>query len=249
LQTSDYDEMMKFAAPSEESKQRDIDNIREWQRTKSPELFANMVIRYQPVVNSVVNRYSTVGIAPATLRAQATSQLIKAFKTYKPDAGAQPTTHIWNNLQKVQRIATESQLSGHIPEHRNLKRATFTIVKQNLEDRQGYEPNLSELSDELGWNKKETARMLNEVHGETTASNAEFDFYGNSTTKEHSDKALVDYLYQELDGKDKVIFEHTFGYGGKPVLNNKDIAKKLKTNEMFVHRSKKRLSKRVKGMR
>jgi DNA-directed RNA polymerase specialized sigma subunit len=233
----------------ERNKDMDVEKLRQWQNTRSPELFADLVIRYQPVVNSVVNRYSTVGIAPATLRAQATSQLIKAFKSFDPDKGAQPTTHIWNNLQKVQRLATESQISGHIPENRNLKRATFTIVKQNLEDRLGYEPNTSELSDELGWNKKETGRMLNEVHGETTASKAAFDFYGNSVTKEHSDKALADYLYHELDNKDKVIFEHTFGYGGKPVLNNKDIAKRLRVNEMFVHRSKKRLSKRISEMR
>lgn len=227
----------------------DSDKIMEWQKTQDPELFAELMIRYQPVVRSVVNKYSTVGVAPGTLRTQANSQLIKAIRTYKPDKGAQPTTHIWNNLQKVQRIASESQISGHIPEHRNLKRATFTIVKQNLEDRYGYEPSNEEIADELGWNKKEVGRMLNEVHGETTASKAAFDFYGNSVSKEHPDKALVDYLYQDLHGKDKVIFEHTFGYGGKKEMNNKEIANKLKVNEMFVHRAKKRLSGRIREMR
>ena len=227
----------------------DAEKIKQWQDSRDPKLFADLIIRYQPVINSVVNKYSTVGVAPATLRAQATSQLIKSFKSYDPTKGAQPTTHIWNNLQKVQRIASESQISGHIPEHRNLKRATFTIVKQNLEDRLGYEPNTAELADELNWNKKETARMLNEVSGETTASKAAFDFYGNSMTSERKDKALVDYMYHELDGKDKVIFEHTFGFAGKPILNNKEIAKKLKVNEMFVHRAKKNMSSKIMGMR
>jgi len=227
----------------------DAEKIRQWQESKDPRLFADLIIRYQPVVNSVVNRYSTVGVAPATLRAQATSQLIKAFGSYDPTKGAQPTTHIWNNLQKVQRIASESQISGHIPENRNLKRATFTIVKQNLEDRLGYEPSTADLADELNWNKKETARMLNEVSGETTASKAAFDFYGNATTSEHKDKALVDYLYHELDGKDKVIFEHTFGFAGKPILNNKEIANKLHVNEMYVHRAKKKMSGKIMEMR
>jgi len=227
----------------------DAQNIKDWQDSKDPKLFAELIIRYQPVVNSVVNKYSRVGISPSTLRAQATSQMIKAFESYKADKGAQPSTHIWNNLQKVQRIATESQMSGHIPEHRNLKRATFTIVKQNLEDRLGYEPNINELSDELGWNKKEAARMLNEVRGETTASNAAFDFYGNSVTREHPDRALADYMYQELDGNEKTIFEHTFGYAGKPILNNKEISKKLNVNEMFIHRANKRMSDKIRGMR
>ena len=227
----------------------DSEKIVEWQKSKDPKLFAELVIRHQPIINSVVNKYSTVGVAPATLRAQATSQLIKAFNSYDPTRGAQPSTHIWNNLQKVQRIASESQISGHIPEHRNLKRVTFSIVKQNLEDRLGYEPSVSELSDEMSWSKREVGRMEHEMHGEATASKAAFDFYGNAITKEHPDKALVDYLYHELDGKDKVIFEHTFGFGGKPVMNNKDISKKLKVNEMFVHRAKKRLSQRIKEMR
>jgi len=227
----------------------DVDKILEWQRTRDPKLYTELTMRYKPIVQSVVNKYSTVGVAPATLRAQATSQMIKALNTYKPDKGAQPSTHIWNNLQKVQRIASDSQLSGHIPEHRNLKRSTYVIVKQNLEDRLGYEPSTEQIADELNWNKKEAARMENEIHGETTASVAEFDFYGNSTTKENPDRALVDYLYHELDGKDKVIFEHTFGYAGKPVLNNKEIAKKIRANEMFVHRAKKRLGGRIREMR
>lgn len=235
--------------PSDIINQNDKNNILEWQKTKDPYLFADLMIRYQPVVNSVVNRYSTTGVAPATLRAQASSQLIKSFRSYDPDKGTQPTTHIWNNLQKVQRIASESLMSGHIPENRNLKKATFNIVKQNLEDRLGYEPSLADLSDELKWNKKETARMLNEINGETTASRAEFDFYGNSISKEHKDKALADYLYHELDGKEKIIFEHTFGFGGKPVLKNKEIAKKLNVNEMFVHRTKKKMSDKIRDMR
>jgi len=227
----------------------DKDQILEWQKSKSPELFANLVIRYQPVINKVVSKYRTVGVAPATLRAQATSQLIKAFKSYDATKGAQPTTHIWNNLQKVQRIAAESQMSGHIPENRNLKRSTFTIVRDNLTDRLGYEPNVSEMADELGWNKREVGRMNHELAGETTASEAKFDFYGNSVTKEHSDKALVDYLYYDLDNKEKAIFEHTFNYGGKKVLSNKELAKKLNVNEMAIHRLKKRLSQKIRSYR
>lgn len=227
----------------------DKDMIAKWQKNQDPQLFADLMIRYQPVVNSVVNRYRTVGVSPSTLRAQATTQLIKAMRSYDPSKGAQPTTHIWNNLQKVQRVAAESLTSGHIPEHRNLKRATYTIVRDNLNDRLGREPSTSEISDELGWNQREIGRMEHELGGEVTASRAPFDFYGNSITKEHPDRAIVDYMYHELDGRDKVIFEHTFGYGGKPILNNKQIAQRLKTNEMAVHRAKKRLGQRVLGYR
>jgi DNA-directed RNA polymerase specialized sigma subunit len=227
----------------------DIKNIAEWQKSGDENKLTELITRYQPIVHSITNRYRTTGVAPATLRAKANAQLLKAFKTYDPTKGASPVTHVWNNLQKVQRVATESLQSGHIPEYRNLKKSTFTIVRDNLTDQLGREPNVSEMADELGWSHAEVGRMNNELSGEVTASGAEFDFYGNAVTQEPKDKLLADYLYHELDNKDKLIFEHTFGYGGKKILNNKELAKKLRTNEMSIHRSKSRLADKIRSYR
>lgn len=223
----------------------DIQKIEQWQRTKDPVVLAELIVRYQPVIHSVVNKYKTTGVSIPTLRAKASTQLLKAFKTYNPNRGASPTTHIWNSLQKVQRVAGESLQSGHIPEYRNLKRSTFTVVRDNLTDRLGYEPSTKEMADELNWSQREVGRMNSELGGETTASSAEFDFYGNSTAGESRNRALADYLYHELSSKDKVIFEHTFGYAGKSILKNKEIAKVLRTNEMDIHRTKKRLASKI----
>ena len=227
----------------------DIDNIVEWQNTNDPDMFLKLMKRYKPVVSSVTNKYRTAGVSPATIKAQANTQLLKAFKSYDATKGTQPSTHIWNNLQKVKRVAAESLMSGHIPENRNLKKSMFTIAKSNLEDRIGYEPSVDDMADEMGWGKRETARMFKELSNETTASNAKFDFYGNSTQGKSKDRALVDYMYHELNGKEKVVFEHTFGYGGKKVLSNKNIAKKIKENEMYVHRSKKKMAAKIKEYR
>jgi DNA-directed RNA polymerase specialized sigma subunit len=225
------------------------DKIVEWQKTKNPELFAELVVRYQPIVNSVVNKYKTWGISPPTLRANANTQVIKALQTYKPTGGAAPSTHIWNNLQKVQRLAGGSLQSGHIPESRNMKRITFQTVRENMVDQLGYEPNSSQMADELGWDVREVARMESELGGETTASDASFDFYGNSTVFENKDKALADYLYLELDDRDKTIFEHSFGYAGKQKLNNKEIAQRLGTNEMAITRARKRMADKIRSYR
>jgi DNA-directed RNA polymerase specialized sigma subunit len=227
----------------------DIEKIKAWQKSGDPVEFAQLMVRYQPVVNRVVNQFKTVGVSPSTLKTSANTQLIKALKSYDDKHGTQPTTHIYNNLKKVQRIASESLLSGHIPENRNLQRSTFTITRDNMTDRLGYEPSVQQMAEELKWDKKEVGRMNEELSGETTASRAEFDFYGNSTQGESRDAALVDYLYHELDGPDQVIFEHTFGYGGKPVLKSKQIASKLGKNEMWVVRRRKAMGKKIKEYR
>lgn len=221
------------------------EKIKTWQQTKDPALLTDLIIRYQPIVRSVVNKYKTTGVSKSALNAKAGAQLLNSLKSYDPGKGTVPSTHIWNSLQKVQRMAGESLMSGHIPEYRNIKKATFNTVKYNLEDRLGYEPNIKQMADELHWNQAEVQRMNNELAGETTASSAEFDFYGNSTQIANKDKDLFDYLYNEVDDVDKIILEHTFGYGGKPILKNKDIAKKLNINEMFVTRAKRRLSEKI----
>lgn len=241
--TQPDEELEKWAAIYDSKS--DVDKIKSWQETKDPSLLIELVARYQPVVNSVVKKYQTTGVSVPTIKSKANVQLLKAFQTYDPKKMASPTTHVWNNLQKVQRMASESLQSGHIPEYRNFKMSTFKTVKDNLVDRLGYEPSVAQMADEMGWSQAEVQRMNQELAGEVTASNAEFDFYGNARQFEHKDKALVDYLYHELQDKDKVIFEHTFGYGGKPILKNKEIASKLGVNEMWVHRAKKRMADKI----
>ena len=223
----------------------DMQQVLDWQKKSDPTAFTELVFKYQPIVNSVVNKYRTVGVSPSILRAQTSTQLIKALNTYKPDMGTQPSTHIWNQMQKVQRVATESLASGHAPEYRNIKRSTFVTVKDNLSDRLEREPNVDELADELKWSRNEVARMNSELGGEVTASGAEFDFYGQSRQIQGKDRILADYLYEQLQGKEKLVFEYVFGVGGKPILNNKEIAKKLKTNEMAIVRMRRNMSKQI----
>lgn len=227
----------------------DSEMLKYWQETHDPQVFRDLDKRFEPVVNKFVNQYKTVGVAPSTLRAKAKTQMIRAFNTYNPQSGTQPITHIYNNMKKVNRIASESLMSGHIPETRALKKSTFQIARDNLEDRIGREANVDELSDEMGWSRAEVARMSNEMSGEITASSAEFDFYGNSLKSEHGDRAIVDYLYASLNGEDKVIFEHVFGFAGKKTLNSKDIASKIGKSEMYVHRAKKRMADMVRSNR
>ena len=234
----------KFA---ETSGSDDILKIKQWQENHDPSALASLVIRFQPIVNSVVNKYRTTGVSTNTLRAKASTQLLKAIRTYDDSHGTVPTTHIWNQLQKVQRTAGESLQSGHIPEYRNIKKSTFVTVRDNLTDRLGYEPSIKQMSEEMRWSQAEVQRMNEELAGEVPASHAEFDFYGNAKQFANKDRELVDYMYHELHGKDKVIFEHTFGYGGKPILKNKELAGILNTNEMSIHRTKQRLADKIRS--
>ena len=227
----------------------DIEKIEEWQKSRDPGLFAELITRYNPLVMKFTNQYANTGVSKGAIKTKARAQMVKSLNTYDSSAGTQPITHMYNNLKKLNRMASESLVSGHIPESRSLKMATYKTSVDNLTDRYGREPNTDEIADELKWAKKEVVRMNSELTGETTASNAEFDFFGNSNQQKSKDMELVDYMYSDLNGKDKVIFEHSLGYGGKSMLNNKEIAKKLNTHEMDISRTKKRLAKKIKEYR
>jgi DNA-directed RNA polymerase specialized sigma subunit len=223
----------------------DSDAVTHWQKTRDPQLLGELMMRFQPAVHSVSGKYKTSGMSPAAIYAVANANVIKALNSYDPTKNTVPTTHVWNHLQKVQRGARESLLSGSIPEHRSLKLSTYQTVRQNLTDSLGYEPTTHDMADELSWSPKEVERMEKELGGETTASGLASDFYGNSTAFEHKDMALANYMYHELDPRHKIVFEHTFGYGGKPILNNKEIAKKLGTYEMDITRMKRKMGQKI----
>ena len=228
----------------------EVEKVLKWQETKDPKLFKELINAYAPIRASVVNRYRTTGLNTKSLETEAMTQNIRALKTFKASGGAQPSTHIHNNLKKVYRHANESLMSGHVPEARGMQLSTYKILKENLKDQHGYEPNTKMMADEMGWSLKETARAEKELHGETTASSAEFDFYGNSKQQKSSDKQIADYLYHDLKDDEKTVYEYTFGLGGKPELKkNKDIAKAMGVNEMFVSRKKKAISKKIENAR
>lgn len=227
----------------------EVERVVQWQKTKDPNLLAEMVIKYQPTINTFVNRYRTTGVSQAALRAKANAQMLRALRTYDPRHKTAPNTHIWNNLKKVQRIAGESLQSGHVPEYRSFKRATFTTVHQNLTDRYGHEPSVADMANELKWSQREVSRMYSELGKEVPSSAITFDSYGSADPGTIKDMRIADYLYHESNNKDKVIMEHVFGYGGKKKLKNKEIAKLLNTNEMEIVRARKKLAEKIRSLR
>ena len=63
-----------------------------------------------------------------------------------------------------------------------------------------------------------------------TSEKEEFMFKGNKSP----DNIWADYVYFDLDPRDKKIFEWTTGYGGTNIISKGSIAKKLKISPASV---------------
>lgn len=222
----------------------------EWQKDKDPAKFMALRSVYNPMIHKTVNSYKTTGLPKATVNARANAEFVNAMSSYKPNKNTQFSTHVFNYLRKVQRTAVSSLTSSTIPENRRFKMATYNTAKMNLSDELHRDPTSHELSDVLSWSPKEVAKYEKELGGEVTASGASFDYYGNSNVEDNKDMNLLTYMYHgNISPQEKLFMEHKHGFGGKKILSNKDIANKLKTNEMAITRMSKKLSDELKAYR
>lgn len=230
------------------TKEQEHELWHDWKKTGDDNKALQLMQSYQPLIFSSVNKFSSANVPKSVLVAEGQKLAFDAIKSYDPKRGAALNTHIHNNLRNLNRIVYENVNVGKIPEARSMKAVTFMNVKSNLTDRLSREPSISEVADEMSWSEREVSRMENELAGELTTGKIEgAEFYGQALNKMGKDQELMSYAYNDLTGKDKVIFEHSTGYGGKPVLSNKDIAKKLRTNEMAITRAKRRLAEQIKS--
>jgi DNA-directed RNA polymerase specialized sigma subunit len=161
----------------------------------------------------------------------------KAAEEYDPKLGIKFSTFLHNSLKKLSRISTQYGATVRVPEGLQFKINRLNQVSQGLKDELGREPSTHELSEHSGFSLKETANLLKHRKKDVNINNVgETSVFISS-----EDDDWIHFVYHDLPERDRVIFEWKTGFGGKPVLSNEEIAKKL-------HLSPSTVSSRVKMM-
>lgn len=218
----------------------------DWREHKDPTKLNDLLISFKPMIKSTVRKWSGGGISDSVLRAKAEVQAVKAFKSYNPDKGTSLSTHVFNNMKKVSRIVYENQNVSRIPEHRITKIGTYKNVKSFLEGRLDREPTSSELATELGWSLKDVNKMERALQQDLLVSNDLLgDYSMQSTYDEERDRDVVDFIYYELDEREKQVFEYLTGKYGKPKLSAGDIARRLNMSDATVSRIRKGIEQKI----
>jgi len=201
----------------------------DWKADPSAKNLSRVMGQYKRLVSQQMGLYKGT-IADNILKSYAKVYLAKAIKNYNPEKGAL-STHIVNNLKQLNRLNYSSQQALRMSEALQQKVGRFIEAEQKLVENLEREPTLEELSENLGWDLSRVKRMKNQVRKEISTGLLEFDpgVLGSDNFKEY-----MDYVYHDLDTKDKYIFEKTTGYGGSPTTSKVDIAKKLKISPGLV---------------
>lgn len=167
-------------------------------------------------------RYAT-NLPLITVQIEAYKLAREAAKSYNPASGFKFSTHLVNSLKKLSRMSTKYGNVLRTPENIQFGVNKIQNIEKDLEHTLGRSPTLEELSHHSGFNQKAVSNMLKSKKI-TTGISSLFD---SPTLISGENDEWVQFVYHDLTPTDKLIFEHMTGYGGKKILDNAAIAKKL----------------------
>lgn len=224
--------------PSLQSK--DLELWREWKRNPTNFTLKPLLDALSPVIQREVNRWSGTLARPA-LELEAKRLATDAIKTFSPSGGAALATHVTNRLKKLSRLSYTHQNIARIPEYQTLKYHTYTTAQADLAGQLGRDPTVSELSDELGWSKGALRNFQRNLRKEFVESGETPPIFDDS----EGEGGMIDYIYYDLAPLHKKIFEHTTGYGGAKMLDNKKMMKKLRLTQGQLSYQKRLLTNKI----
>lgn len=191
-----------------------------------PETPHAVFTQYAPLINREVGRWAASGLPRVVLEAEAKRLIIKALPLYRADKNSNLTTHLTNHLQKLDAFVNtykpDVRMSLDKTYMQNKAIAAQTALRLEL----GAEPSQVQIAERLGV----TPTTLGGLHKYQTNlySKVEEGGFAQPVHENLDQNSLVmDFLHHDLSPLHKVVFAHTVGYKGAPVLTANELSSKL----------------------
>lgn len=224
----------------EEVPKVDLTPYEAWQAAPSPDTLSAVVDSLAPTISSVVASMGGSGDPRITARARVIAA--KAVQTYDPEHGASLPTWVTQQERQLSRDIRKSRSVLTIPD--GVKRDAYAIYRAEaqFEDEHGKEPTLEELADvsKISVKRIQDVRRKMMHEGQETASDTDTQYQIAGAPMDFSQEAM-DYVYPELDRKDKLVLEYMTGYNGHRPKDNKWIMQKLGLNDVQMSRRRMRI--------
>lgn len=167
----------------------------------------------------------------------------KAVSTYDPNSGANFHTWLDRNMMPLSRFKRLRATAVRVPEKIQLDAYRVNRAMSDFEEEHGREPETEELADAAGLSVKrldQITRTFRKMSGESA-------FEGNLSSGLETDfvAEAMEAVWDESDHIDRKIIEHKTGYGGKPLLEPKDIAPMLKISPVELSRRSARIGAKM----
>lgn len=219
-----------------------------WKTAPTPESTGTLLKTVDPVLTSALRSYVGPQYSPS-MKSRAKSMALKAIGTYDP-ARAKLRTHLMFQLQGLRRQAAQEFNILHMPEQVGLDRYHMDQAANELRDQLGREPSTMELADftklsprRLAYIRQYRPAMAQGSMQRSTEDGE--DIWEPSVVSQGSPKAWIELVYHDLHPVDQLIMEHTLGLHGRKVLQNQELAKKLRLSPGAVSQRKAKIQSKL----
>lgn len=237
-------EKVAFLGIGKSRQDLDLEAWKKWQETKSKDDLEKLFDRFSGLINANINQWSSQQIPKSSLRAEAEKQVMSAFQTYNPSAGASLATHVQYRLKKLHTFAARYGGIAIVPEDRFAGARRFKEAEEFLSQKFKRGPTAAELSDELNIPISEIYRYRQENKAILTESGGD-DFSGISTKDPNLSYALRS-VYYELAPEEKLVYEYVTGMAGKiKTESTTEIARLTGFSPSKVSRLKKKIADKL----
>jgi len=167
---------------------------------------------------------------------------LNAADSYSPDKG-KLINHLYSHMQGLKRYSGQLNAGLRVPERVAADRQAIETAHQDLTAELGREPNDDELADHIGFSHERLKRGRKAGDFLTTGFFSQMGESGSPYDPEiegsqrHSD-AWQRAIYSELSPTDKKVFELSTGFNGNRVLQNQQVAKRLRRSPGWVSQRK-----------
>ena len=219
-----------------------------WKTEPTPENMAKVVTALDPVLVTEVQHYPG---PKDLLHSKAKSLAIKAVRTYDPTRGAALRSWVVTQLQPLSRYGQRLR-PVQVPEAVIRQSAELNAVSDRMHDQLSHIPTNEELADEMGISVDRIAKLRQRTKPTISESQATAPTGSEEgapdlpaviapKTVEYAAEAT----YQDLEPRDRLIFDWKTGKHGREQLSNQDIASRLNVTPAMVSQVSARIAKQI----
>ena len=192
-----------------------------------------LVTEYKNLIESEAAKHAKF-LPIAVVEAEAYHIANDAAKSFDPKEGNRFSTHLTSQLKKLSRLSTEYGGAVRMPEHAQYDLNSIHRYAEEYKGSTGRDPSVAEISKGT---KLSLSKVNNLMKGAKTSQ---------TMSSQVNDPIFVDHkgelddwihmVYHDLPEKDKIIFEHYTGFGGKKLMTEDEIGKHIGMSPTVVGR-------------
>ena len=232
--------------PAQQLSVKDV--VLRWQKNQTPEDTDFLLKKMKPTISAAITSYAPGN--DKTLAIKAANLTLAALKSYDPSYGTDPSTHVFHNLKRLNRIVNKRDNIMPISELGAQEARYVGEVKAEFMDMFDREPTNEELADRTGYSLKKIDKILNKNKVRSDSSMVNEESHNSMfSMRDVTDDDYFEYVYASVGPIDKKIMEWTSGMHGKPALANNMIAEKLHITPAAVSQRKARINQLMSQVR